>query len=381
MPDREEKKQTLHVMPGVPGGHDGLPRSGKASRPHRHSRKRATSTEEYVQGVLDGDRTLLGRAITLIESNAPHHFQQAQELLRELLPHAGNALRVGISGVPGAGKSTFIEALGSELTGRGQRVAVTAVDPTSSLTGGSIMGDKTRMERLAGDPNAFIRPCPSGGALGGVARKTRETIVLFEAAGYDVVFVETVGVGQSEIAVRSMVDFFLLLLIAGAGDELQGMKKGVVEIADAIVINKADGDNVAAANRAKAEYEQALHYLAVPDGEWSAKVQTASALTGEGIGKAWDLILEFHQATRTSGQFKGRRRDQARKWMHELVRQHLMDLFRNHEGVRGILPELEEKVMAGELPASTAAIRLLKAFGIEEDFPGTALGKRLEERE
>lgn len=376
-----EKKQTLHVMPGVRGGHDGLPGSGPGRPERALRRRRATSTEEYVQGVLEGNRTLLGRAITLIESNAPHHFQQAQELLRELLPHAGNALRVGISGVPGAGKSTFIEALGSELTDRGHRIAVTAVDPTSSLTGGSIMGDKTRMEKLAGNPNAFIRPCPSGGALGGVARKTRETIILFEAAGYDVVFVETVGVGQSEIAVRAMVDFFLLLLIAGAGDELQGMKKGIVEIADAIVINKADGDNVHAANRAKSEYEQALHYLTVPEEEWSAQVRTASALTGEGINAVWELILEFQRAARTSGQFERRRQDQAREWMHVLVRQHLVDLFRSHMGVQDLLPDLEEKVMAGEMPASTAAIQLLHAFGIDEKLPGRALDKHVEERE
>jgi LAO/AO transport system kinase len=299
-----------------------------------------------------------------VESNAPAHFEQAQEVLRLLLPHAGGSTRIGITGVPGAGKSTFIEAFGSFLTGRGHRVAVTAVDPTSSRTGGSILGDKTRMERLAGDPGAFIRPSPSGGVLGGVARKTRETILLFEAAGYDVVLVETVGVGQSEITVRSMVDFFLLVLVAGAGDELQGIKKGVVELADAILVNKADGDNKVAADVARGEYERALHYLQPATAGWQSRVVCASSLTGEGIPEIWQMIGEFRTAAEGSGAFAGRRREQEREWMHSLIEQQLRERFRAHPEIVRLLPELEAEVMAGRVPATAAARRLLDLFSI-----------------
>ena len=243
-PTPDEPSHALNVMPGVGGGHDGLPDPKRSVAPlSHHHRRRAVPVAELAEGVLAGDRVMLARAITLIESNAPAHFEQAQELLTRILPRTGGAVRVGITGVPGAGKSTLIEALGMTLVEEGKKLAVTAVDPSSILTGGSILGDKTRMEKLAAHPGAFIRPSPSRGALGGVARKTRETILLFEAAGYDVVLVETVGVGQSEVTVRSMVDFFLLVLAPGAGDELQGIKKGVVELADAVLINKADGSS------------------------------------------------------------------------------------------------------------------------------------------
>ena len=357
------QQTALHVMQGVEGGHEGLPGFVRKVSERSFTAKRKLTTEQYVEGVLQGDRVHLAQAITLVESNAPHHFEQAQEVVKALLPHSGKSIRIGISGVPGAGKSTLIEALGSYLTGQGHRVAVTAVDPTSSVTGGSIMGDKTRMEKLASDPNAFIRPSPSGGTLGGVTRKTRETIVLFEAAGYDVVLVETVGVGQSEITVRSMVDFFLLVLVSGAGDELQGIKKGVVEIADAILINKADGDNKAAALRARGEYAQALHYLQPATKGWTTPAVTASSTTGEGIADLWTMIGDFRKATTGNGVFEQRRREQARDWIHALVGDYLSSLFHAHPKVKQLLPELEEAVMNGKLPATSAAMKLLEVFG------------------
>lgn len=362
---RRPERPALSVVPGVEGGHDGLP--GPAGRPAGPApRRRDVSHEEYVRGVLDGDRTLLARAITLVESNAPAHAAAARRLVTELLPRAGGSVRVGITGVPGAGKSTFIEALGCHLTGRGHRVAVTAVDPTSSLSGGSILGDKTRMERLSADPAAFIRPSPSGGALGGVARKTRETIVLLEAAGYDVVLVETMGVGQSEITVRSMVDFFLLLLVPGAGDELQGIKKGVVEMADAVVVNKADGENALAAAAARAEYERALHWLKAATEGWRTQARTASAVTGAGIAEVWDLVEEFRRSTRETGAFTRRRRAQERDWMRALLEEGLTALFRRNPAVAALLPGLEADVVEGRIPASAAAERLLAAFEGQE---------------
>jgi LAO/AO transport system kinase len=333
-------------------------KSRRASGPPRFT------TDEYVDGVLSRDRTRLGRAITLVESNAPEHLAQAQEVLQRLLPHAGRAVRVGITGVPGGGKSTFIDTLGSWLLEEGHRVAVTAVDPSSTLSGGSILGDKTRMERLGADPRAFVRPSPSGGALGGVARKTRETILLLEAAGHDVILVETVGVGQSEVAVRSMVDFFLLLLVAGAGDELQGIKKGVIELADAVVINKADGSNRLAAEQAREEYERALHYLRPATEGWQTRAHAVSSLNGEGIAQLWRAVETFCALTRESGGFARRRRDQERAWLHTLIEDGLREAFQQNGQVRLLLPELERAVVAGELPAVTAARRLLAAFGL-----------------
>ncbi len=371
-PPADPNPSALHVRPGVEGGHDGLPGPGAAqeSAGRPTPRRRQLSTDEIVAGVLAGDRPIMARAITLVESAAAAHQQQAQEVLTALLPHRCPSLRVGITGVPGAGKSTFIEALGTTLTARGHKVAVTAVDPSSSLTGGSVLGDKTRMEKLAVDPAAFIRPSPSGGTLGGVARKTREAIIIFEAAGYDVILVETVGVGQSETLVRSMVDFFLLVLLAGAGDELQGIKKGVVEIADAILINKADGPGEKAAQAARAEFEHVLHYLRPATEGWQPRAFTCSAYTGQGIDEIWRVVEKYREITTASGLFARRRRSQETDWVRALVKEGLVGLFEAHPGVRGVRDHLFGQVERGEIPATTAARLLLEAFGRPGDKAG-----------
>jgi len=361
---QSDSHSTLHVMPGVEGGHDGLPNQKTQADDGKSSiiPRQALKTQDYVGGILSGDRTLLARAITLIESNSTSHFDQAQDVLKTILQKTGGAIRIGITGVPGAGKSTFIETFGSHLTGLGKKVAVMAVDPSSTVTGGSILGDKTRMERLAADPLAFIRPTPSGGALGGVARKTRETMLLFEAAGYDAVIVETVGVGQSEITVRSMVDFFLLILVPGAGDELQGIKKGVVELADAVLVNKADGANVIPAQTARLEYERALHYIQPATDGWQTVVMTASALTAEGIPQVWDNIQSFVESTKSSGAFYKRRQIQERDWVRAIVEDHILEHFYANQEIQRLLPVLDNAVMNGKMPAAIAAQKLLETF-------------------
>lgn len=362
-PHPDDPSHALHIMPGVKGGHDGMPGHMRVVVPvSHHHRRRSVPVTELAEGVLAGDRVMLARAITLIESNAPTHFEQAQELLTRILPRTGGAVRVGITGVPGAGKSTLIEALGMMLVEEGKKLAVTAVDPSSILTGGSILGDKTRMEKLSAHPGAFIRPSPSGGALGGVARKTRETVLLFEAAGYDVVLVETVGVGQSEVTVRSMVDFFLLVLAPGAGDELQGIKKGVVELADAVLINKADGASRNLALLSRADYERALHYIRPSTEGWMTPALAASAVSGEGLAELWTTVQSFLEHTRSRGFFEQRRRDQERAWMRAMVEEQLKERFFSHPRVQVLLPELEQAVVGGRLPAASAAARLLKAF-------------------
>ena len=331
--------------------------------------RRTLSVADYVDGVLAGDRATVARAITLVESRKPAHRAQAQEMLVALLPHAGKAHRVGITGVPGVGKSTFIEALGTRLTDAGHKVAVLAVDPTSGRSGGSILGDKTRMTDLGQDPNAFIRPSPSAGTLGGVARATRESMVVVEAAGYDVVLVETVGVGQSEAAVAEMVDLFLVLMLPGAGDELQGIKKGILEIADLLVINKADGDNTERARRAAREYKGALHILQPADPHWSARVLTCSALTQSGIEEVWDTVREHRQVLESAmvdgvNAFELKRAGQQVRWMWAMVRDRLMAALDDHPAVRDAAEALETAVAKGVTTPALAAERLLEAFGI-----------------
>ena len=326
-------------------------------------RRRSLTIDDYVEGVLAHDPTILGRAISLIESNATAHQTQAQALLARLLPHTGKSQRIGITGIPGAGKSTFIEAFGCHLVDAGKRVAVLAIDPSSSITGGSILADKIRMEKLCQRREAFIRPSPSGGSLGGVARKTREAILVCEAAGFDVVIVETVGVGQNEVAVRSMVDFFLVLMIAGAGDEMQGIKKGVIELADALVINKADGDNRPRATAAQAEMKRVLHYLHRATQGWETPALLASALTGDGVPGVWDTTGGFFDNVRKSGVLVSRRQAQAVEWMHALIAEGLRTRFYASAMVRTRLPALENAVADGRTPAFAAAMELLKLAG------------------
>jgi len=325
--------------------------------------------DDYVEGILNSDITILSRAITLVESNLPEHNKLAQELLSRIIPYAGNSIRVGITGSPGVGKSTFIEQLGLYLCEKGHKVAVLAVDPSSTISRGSILGDKTRMGRLANHPNAFIRPSPSGGVLGGVARKTRESILLCEAAGFDVVFVETVGVGQSEVLVRSMVDFFLLLILPGGGDELQGFKKGSVELADAIVINKADGDNLNLAKITQREYQQAIHFLSNATENWETKILLASALNNVGIKEVWEIIQEFKEKTTESGIFQVRRREQTLEWFYSLIKETLLNSFFQHPKVANILPELEEKIFTGKLTPTLAVEQLMNEVK-NENFIG-----------
>jgi LAO/AO transport system kinase len=327
-------------------------------------RRRTLSAQDYVQGVLAQDRAILGRAITLVESNARAHHDLAQEVLTALLPYTGKAHRVGISGVPGVGKSTFIEGLGMHLCGAGHRVAVLAVDPSSERTGGSILGDKTRMVNLSQEPRAFIRPSPSSGSLGGVGRKTRETMLLCEAAGFDTVLVETVGVGQSETMVADMVDFYLVLMLAGAGDELQGIKRGILELADMIAVNKADGDNAHNAARARREYESALEIMHSRTDGWRVPVVQCSGLTGVGLDALWGHIERHRHEMESSGGFASHRQDQLLRWMWQMVESELIDTLRNHPRVVAEVPALEGAVHAGKLTATVAARRVLEAFGL-----------------
>ncbi len=359
---------TTSVMSGVEGGHDGIPGQASIAVPHRPiPRRRRLTIDEYVAGVLAGDRNIVAQAITLVESNAPAHFDMAQEVLRQLIPNTGNSIRVGITGVPGVGKSTFIEALGLQLCELGNKVAVLAVDPSSTVTHGSILGDKTRMELLSRDLRAFIRPSPSSGTLGGVTRKSRETILICEAAGFDAILVETVGVGQSETTVRSMVDFFLLLMLAGAGDELQGIKKGIMELADALLVNKADGDNRVRANAAKADYNRALHYLAPATKGWHTHAYTCSAMSGEGIEAIWKVIGDFREKTTASGVFDKRRQRQTLDWVYSMVEEHLRNSFFNHAGVESIRAEIDHAVIEGHIPPTVAAQMLIRKYeGIEK---------------
>ncbi|MDO9337569.1 MAG: methylmalonyl Co-A mutase-associated GTPase MeaB [Caulobacter sp.] len=325
--------------------------------------QRLPDLDSLASRLIAGDRAALARAITLVESRRTDHQAAARQLLQRIMPHTGAAQRLGITGVPGAGKSTTIEALGCNLTAAGHRVAVLAVDPSSTRTGGSILGDKTRMERLAMDTRAFIRPSPSGGELGGVARKTREAILLCEAAGFDVVIVETVGVGQSETVVADMVDLFMAVLIPGGGDELQGIKKGLIEIADLILINKADTDP-ARAERSAREYRNALHILTPAHPDWTPPVLTASGLNNAGLDILWAQIQRHREVMTANGMRAARRADQNGRWMWAMVNDRLGRAFRDHPQVAALAPTLEAQVLAGEVPASLAADRLLAAFGL-----------------
>ena len=357
--DRKKQDSALHVNEGVE-----KPSSinEEALQKFKKRRKPAYSLDQYVEGIVNGDRTLLGRAITLIESSRFEHMELAQQIVEKCLPYSGNSLRIGITGVPGVGKSTFIESLGTQITSSGHKLAVLAVDPTSERTGGSILGDKTRMEKLSGDPKAFIRPSPSGDSLGGVARKTRETVVLCEAAGFDTIFIETVGVGQSETSVHSMVDFFLLLMLAGAGDELQGIKRGIMEMADGIAITKADGNNRSKAEMAQQEYQKALHLFPPSESGWTTRVLTCSALKDEGIGEVWETIYEYIRFTRENGFLSRNRKEQAKYWMYQSINQFLKDHFYQTPYIKELLPQFEQQVLEGKKSSFMAARQLLDRY-------------------
>jgi LAO/AO transport system kinase len=317
-----------------------------------------------MRGIRGGDRAMLARAITLIESKRADHQKTARALVQELLPHTGAATRVGITGMPGVGKSTTIDALGTFLTGKGHKVAVLAVDPSSARTGGSILADKTRMPRLAADANAFVRPSPASGTLGGVAAKTREAMLICEAAGYDVVLVETIGTGQSETMVADMTDFFLVLMLPGAGDELQGLKKGVIEIADMIAINKADGDNVRRAKAAAAEYRAALHILTPHSPNWSPPVVTYSALTGAGIADLWGNILDHRERMSKAGELDARRHEQQVKWMWAMLEDRVFARFKSDAALKARLPRIEAAVAAGRMSPAMAVEEIASALGV-----------------
>lgn len=365
--------ETVQRPPWVPeGGGEGFATSVMAgiSTPQRISRpvaaRRVPGVDELVEGIFARELALVARAITLVESNAPAHRPMAREILRRIADRPGFAHRVGISGVPGAGKSTFIEAMGNHLCDAGRRVAVLAVDPSSSLTHGSILGDKTRMETLSRREECFIRPSPSSGALGGVARKTRETIAVCEAAGFDVVLIETVGVGQSEIAVRAMVDCFLLILIAGAGDELQGMKKGIFEIADILLVNKADGENKIRAEATRLEFKRVMQYLSPATEGWKPPVLAASSVTRNGIPEVWRAVEKYFAHVEADGCFDLRRREQAISWWQSLVEQELRVRFLSDPKVAELSARLEGEILAGRLAPSLAAEELLEGAGLHQ---------------
>jgi len=328
----------------------------------KNKKKRVLSVQQYVDGILNGDITILSQAVTLVESSKPEHQEIAQEIIVKCLPFSGNSVRIGITGVPGVGKSTFIEAMGKHITARGQKLAVLAIDPSSERTKGSILGDKTRMEDLSIDPNAYIRPSPSAGSLGGVARKTRETIVLCEAAGFNHIFIETVGVGQSETAVHSMVDFFLLLMLAGAGDELQGIKRGIMEMADAITINKADGNNIEKAGLARVQYMNALHLFPATESGWKPKVLTCSAYMKTGISEIWQTIDEYLGHVKNNGYFQHRRNEQSKFWMYETIDEHLRNNFYQDEQIKTLMEESEKRVLKEEISSFVAAKKLLDLY-------------------
>ncbi len=328
----------------------------------KKKRKKLLSVDEYVSGILDGNITILSQAVTLVESAKKEHQQIAQNIILKCLPHSGKSVRIGITGVPGVGKSTFIESMGKYITGQGGKLAVLAIDPSSERSKGSILGDKTRMEELSADSNAYIRPSPSAGSLGGVARKTRETIILCEAAGFDTIFIETVGVGQSETVVHSMVDFFLLLMLAGAGDELQGIKRGIMEMADVITINKADGSNIEKAEMARVQYLNALHLFPPTDSGWKPKVLTCSAVEKKGISTIWDTISEYLDFVKSNGYFQHKRNEQSKFWMYETINDQLKSNFYQNKGIKEMADDYENKVLNEEISSFVAAKKMLDYY-------------------
>ncbi|MBP8904713.1 MAG: methylmalonyl Co-A mutase-associated GTPase MeaB [Paludibacteraceae bacterium] len=325
-------------------------------------KRRRFTPGEYLEGILRGEVSVLGQAVTLVESSLPEDHAIAQEVIEKCLPYAGKSIRIGITGVPGAGKSTFIEALGMHILQHGHKLAVLAIDPSSERTKGSILGDKTRMEELSVARNAFIRPSPSAGSLGGVARKTRESIVLCEAAGFDTVFVETVGVGQSETAVHSMVDFFLLIQLAGTGDELQGIKRGIMEMADGIAINKSDGTNIEKSKLARQQYKNALHLFPMPESGWNPEVITCSAIEKNGIADVWQMILNYIEFVKKSGFFEKKRTYQSKYWMYESINEKLKSNFYNNRIIQQLLQDAEQRVLKNEQSSFIAANQLLDTY-------------------
>jgi LAO/AO transport system kinase len=359
MGETEKHKSALYIQKGITQppsvNPDAITRLGR-------NRKKKYTPEEYVEGILSGNSIILSQAITLLESSNNKHSEIAQAVIEKCLPHSAKSIRIGITGVPGVGKSTFIETFGKIITGRGRRLAVLAIDPSSLHTKGSILGDKTRMERLSTDPNAFIRPSPAAGTLGGVARKTGETIILCEAAGYDTIIVETVGVGQSEIAVSSMVDFFLLLMLTGAGDELQGMKRGIMEMADIIAITKADGNNTLIAESAKVEFQTALHLFPLPSSGWIPKVLTCSSIKNSGIEDIWQSVCEYVRLTKQSGYFEERRKQQTVIRMHDTILENLYSSFYSSNEIKNMSSEIENQLLNGTITSYKAAWEMLNKY-------------------
>lgn len=357
--NKKQHTSSLHEKPGVSQPES---ISSKAVNQVQKYRKTQPSSKELIEGILSGNISVLSRAITLAESTNINHLAKANEVITACLPHANKSIRIGITGVPGVGKSTFIEALGKYLTSLGKKVAVLAVDPSSTISHGSILGDKTRMEELVKDPNAFIRPSASGETLGGVARKTRETITLCEAAGFDTILIETVGVGQSETAVHGMVDFFLLLKISGAGDELQGIKRGIMEMADAIVINKADGDNIKKTKLAKAEFNRALHLFPAKKSGWTPTTATCSSLTHEGIPEIWKTIEQYIEHTKANHYFLENRKEQNQYWLLETINEQLKTNFYNNPKIQKLLDATKKAVQNNEISPFAAAQLVLEKY-------------------
>ena len=357
MEKENKNKSALKVNKGVV-----QPKNINELLTNKSIKRKILEPQNYIDGILAGNRIILSKAITLIESNLQSHNKLAQKVIEKCLPYTGKSVRIGITGVPGVGKSTFIEALGKKLVKNGKKLAVLAIDPSSEKSGGSILGDKTRMNELSNEKNAFIRPSPSSGSLGGVANKTRETMLLCEAAGFDVIFIETVGVGQSEVAVHSMVDFFLLLMLAGAGDELQGIKRGIMEMADALAINKADGNNLDKAKIAATEYKSALHLFPTPESKWPVKTQICSATENTGIDEIWNNIEAYIKSGTKSGFFDEKRKKQLKNWLHQQLKSGLIDNFYQNPEIKLVIEQMEEKVESGKINSHIAAHELLNKY-------------------